>query len=364
MRLLCYYRRWRSAICLVVTSLLLVSCSTSVAPLVAVAASSPSITSPPLGTPVQLGTDPLTGDMQPVRDPSMLREAGTYYLFSSDIPGQTAAGNLLIRCSQNKVAWTLCGSVFSSIPDWVQAKIPGVSTMWAPDISYFNGTYHVYYSGSTLGSQQSVIGLATNTTLDSSDPKYQWVDQGEVLSSVAGDDFNALDPNILVAADNTVWLTYGSYWSGVKQQQVDPASGMLISNATRYDLATRPGILNNPIEGSSIVQHGGYYYLYTSIDYCCLGELSQDNYKEQVGRSSSPHGPFLDEDGVSMMDGGGTVLLTGNTTWAAPGGGTALVDPATGDSLIVFHAALLTENGAPYAWVKQVSWQADWPVLK
>ena len=112
--------------------------------------------------------------------------------------------------------------------------------LWAPDVSFFNGEYHVYYNGSTLHSQETVIGLVTNTTHDSADPAYQWVDRGPILESRTGDDFNALDPSILVDSDDSVCLTYGSYWTGIKQRQIDRATGTLLaSNPTRYDLASR-----------------------------------------------------------------------------------------------------------------------------
>ncbi len=256
----------------------------------------------------------------------------------------------------------ICGHVFSSIPSWVQTKIPGVTGLWAPDISYFGGMYHLYYSASVLNTQQSVIGQAVNTTLDPTDPAYKWVDQGEVMESNAGDDFNAIDPNILIAGDGSLWLNYGSYWSGIKQVQVN-ASGALLTGSPRYDLATRPGILGDPIEGASIVKHGDYYFLFVSIDHCCLTDLTLDDYKEAVGRSTSPHGPFLDEAGMSMMTGGGTILLQGNGIWNASGGATAYVDSTTGESFLTFHAFKMAENGQAYAWVKSISWQNDWPVL-
>jgi len=67
------------------------------------------------------------------------------------------------------------------------------------------------------------------------------------------------DPAILMDSDGSVWLTYGSYWSGIHQRQIDPGSGMLLaSNPTRYDLATRPGVPSNPIEGASLIHHGKY----------------------------------------------------------------------------------------------------------
>src|ERR1700760_2045161 len=126
----------------------------------------------------------LTGDTLPILDPSIIRQQTTYYAFSTDVAGFAATGNLPIHCSQDKVNWIACGSVFpAGIPSWIKQQVPGVVGLWAPDVSYFHGEYHVYYNGSTLHSQRTVIGLATNTTLDSSDPAYRWVDRGLVLDS-------------------------------------------------------------------------------------------------------------------------------------------------------------------------------------
>lgn len=307
----------------------------------------------------------LTGDTQPVHDPSIIRQGSTYYAFTTDVLGLPPGNYLPIRCSPDKINWTACGSIFpGAMPAWVVAKVPGIVGLWAPDVSYFDGAYHVYYAGSTLGSQQSVIGLVTNTTLDPTDPAYKWVDRGEVLESSHGDDFNAIDPNIFIDTDNSVWLTYGSYWTGIKQRQIDPSTGMLLaSNPTRYQLARRPAVSGDPIEGASLVHHGGYYYLFVSIDFCCNKDIATDNYKEAVGRSTSPHGPFVDEKGTPMMNGGATVLLQSDSTWNAPGGGTAYLDPTNGDSLIVFHALNMPQNGALYFWLKNVDWVNDWPTI-
>lgn len=307
----------------------------------------------------------LTGDNQPVHDPSIIRQGSTYYAFTTDVIGLPPSNYLPIRCSQDKINWNSCGSIFpQAMPAWVVAKVPGIVGLWAPDISYFSGEYHVYYAGSTLGSQRSVIGLVTNTTLDPNDPVYKWVDRGEVLESNPGDDFNAIDPNILVDTDGRIWITYGSYWSGIKQREIDPTNGMLLaSDPTRYNLATRPNVPIDPIEGASLVHHGNYYYLFVSIDYCCNQDVATDNYKEAVGRSTSPHGPFADESGMPMMNGGGTVLLQSDSTWVGTGGGTAYLDPGNGDSLIIFHALKLSENGAMYMWLLNLNWVNDWPTI-
>jgi arabinan endo-1,5-alpha-L-arabinosidase len=306
----------------------------------------------------------LTGDTLSVHDPSVIRQGSTYYVFSSDVTGQSPNSFLSIRCSQDEVNWTPCGSVFTQIPAWVRQKVPGAMYLWAPDISYFGGLYHVYYAGSTAGSQLSVIGLATNTTLDATDPNYKWVDAGEVLESAPGDDFNAIDPNILIDPTGAIWLAYGSYWTGIKQIQIDPRTAAPAPDAAIVSLATRPNVVNDPIEGASIVHHGNFYYLFVSVDYCCNANPATDDYKEMVGRSARPQGPFVDTDGTPMMSGGGTVILQSEGVWNAPGGGTAYVDSQSGESMIVFHALNMTDNAMPYLWVKHIAWQNDWPVLQ
>lgn len=303
----------------------------------------------------------LTGDTSPVHDPSIIRAGSTYYVFSTDHGPQT--GHIPIRCSTDEVAWTACGYVFSSLPAWVAAAVPDATTIWAPDISYFNGLYHVYYAVSTFGSQVSAIGLATNTTLDENSPNYQWVDQGMVLQSTTGDDFNAIDPNILVDSNGSVWLQYGSFWDGIFQQQIDPSTGKIVAGGPIYHLAERAAnVPNDPIEGSSLVQAGNYYYLFVSWDYCCEADPAQSNYKIVVGRGTSAHGPFYDETGSNMLYGGGTILLQGNSTWGAPGGQTAYIDPTNGD-LIVFHALDLQQNGLDYLFVRSLSFASGWPVI-
>lgn len=311
-----------------------------------------------------LSTYELAGNVTPVLDPSIIRQDNTYYLFSTDVLGTAPAKNLPIRCSEDHLNWRVCGSVFDQIPAWVQKEVPGVLGLWAPDISFFNGLYHVYYTASTLYSQRSVIGLATNTTLDPTDPKYKWADAGEVIASSPGDDFNALDPNIMVDDRGGVWMSFGSYWSGIKQLQIDPQTGRPLPGAIRSSLAERPEVPDDPIEGASLVKHGSYYFLFVSVDYCCRSSYVDDNYKEIVGRSTSPGGPFLDMTGTPLLEGGGTILLQAQGEWNAPGGGTAYLDRQTGDAILVFHALKLTDKGTQYLWLKHIDWQNDWPVLK
>jgi arabinan endo-1,5-alpha-L-arabinosidase len=305
----------------------------------------------------------LTGSVELVRDPSITRQGNTFYVFSTD-DGVPVGGSIKIRCSNDLSAWRECGHVFDAVPSWVMQKLPAVAGLWAPDISYFNQVYHLYYVGSIFGTNQSVIGLATNTTLDSSDPSYHWVDHGEVLGSGPGDDFNALDPNIEQDGDGSIWLTYGSFWTGIRQAPVNPATGMLNSSNPSYWLAARPSDSPHAVEAPFVIHHGNYYYLFVSFGLCCTTDPYQSNYRIMFGRGSTVHGPFFDMAGTAMIAGGGSELLAGsNTQWNAPGGQSVFTDPETGITSIVFHSHQLP-SGTPYLFVNTLTWNNDWPQIQ
>jgi hypothetical protein len=57
------------------------------------------------------------------------------------------------------------------------------------------------------------------------------------------------------------------------------------------------------------------------------------------------------------------VILEGDANWSGTGGATAYLDPTSGDSLIIFHALNLNQNGAMYMWLMNLNWTNDWPSL-
>ena len=307
----------------------------------------------------------LQGAVSLVHDPTIIRSNNMYYVLSTD-PGTAngQVGDLPILCSSDQVNWSRCGQVFNSIPSWITTLYPGITELWAPDVSYFNGVYHVYYAASTFGSNKSSIGLATAPTMAG-----PWTDSGgPILQSVSSSPYNAIDPNILVdygtgTTVQHVWLSYGSFYGGIYQREINPATGTLLTtNTTNYHLASQPGVTGNPIEGASLVQKNGFYYLFVSLGSCCNTSFTTDTYEIAVGRGTSPNGPFVDESGTAMLDAGGTVILATSGEFTAPGGEFVYTDAVNGD-LIAFHALSDNQNGLDYLFVNQLTWPNNWPLI-
>src|SRR5438552_5844209 len=121
--------------------------------------------------------NPLKGDIR-VHDPVMIKEGNRYYVF------HTGKG-ISIKTSTDRINWKRSGSVFSpnNLPTWHKGDIPDQDgSLWAPDIYFHDGKYYLYYSVSAWMNFNSSVGLATNTTLDTTSPNYKWIDEGQVIS--------------------------------------------------------------------------------------------------------------------------------------------------------------------------------------
>jgi arabinan endo-1,5-alpha-L-arabinosidase len=307
----------------------------------------------------------MTGDISPTHDPCIMKQGDTYYVFGTSMPGSPG---ITLRTSKDLVHWTARTPLFSAIPEWAATAVPGTKGMWAPDISLFNGMYYLYYAYSTFGSNRSAIGLSTATTLDPDSPQYGWTDQGLVLMSNEGDDFNAIDPARFMDLKGRHWLIWGSFWSGIKMRRIDPHSGKPLDGEARiYSLASRPEPSGapDPIEAPFMIERKGYYYLFASYDYCCKGV--QSTYYTAVGRSKDVTGPFLGRSGGSMAQGSGTVILRADLReqgrWRGPGHCAVFNDD--GQDYIVYHAYDKSNHGAPTLRIDPITWTDDgWPTVK
>ncbi len=297
----------------------------------------------------------LRGDLA-AHDPALVKGGGgkDWYVFGTGEPSK-GGGTIQIRSSKDGRNWTYAGTVWDKIPSWITEAVPGANNLWAPEVYQHDGTYYLYYSASTWGRNNSVIALATNTTLDPTDPAYNWVDAGQVIRSAPASNFNAIDPGIVEDADGTPWMAFGSYWSGIQMVQLEWPSGKRSADKTRLQLADRE-VAPNAIEAPYIVPHEGWYYLFTSWGQCCQGAKS--DYKIVVGRSRSVNGGYVDRDGRNLLDGGGTVLQASTGSHIGPGG------QSVSKEIIAYHYYDAKAKGAPTLGLQRVSWAEDgWPEL-
>ena len=308
---------------------------------------------PPASVPSAVTLEP-TGFVQRIHDPVMAKDGDTYYVFST-------GSRIIVICSRDMINWEWCGRVFEDTPKWLKEAVPGVGDLWAPDISFWNGKWHLYYSGSTFGKNRSSIGLATNLTLDKDSPDYKWMDEGEVIRSTSGDNWNAIDPNLAFDEKGQPWLAFGSYWSGLKMRKIDAATGKLDETDRKlYPLATR-FVNNGSIEASFIIRHADYFYLFASFDACCQGTNS--TYNVRVGRAETITGPYLDRDDKAMLEGGGTLILSAYDRWKGPGHNGIYQEGDT--TWMVYHGYDSKEAGIPKLRIESLGWDAEgWPYLK
>lgn len=311
--------------------------------------------------PTQLA-DRMTGDLTPAHDPAVIKQGDTYYVFTTS-QERDKNGMIHVRSSKDLVAWKREPSVFPAIPVWAKKAISGTVGIWAPDVSFVNGRYRVYYSVSTFGSNRSAIGLATSATLNSQDPNYGWRDGGEVYSSNRRDDHNAIDPNFVVDAEGNHWLAFGSFWTGLKMFQLDPRTGQRLPGSKLISIAQRP--TPGAVEAPFIIRRDGYYYLFASYEFCCRG--ADSSYYTIVGRAKQVTGPYVDADGKPLMKSGGQIVLHAQLDktkrWKGPGHVSILRDGAK--DYIVYHAYDARNKGVPTLRVSELGWSIDgWPVAK
>jgi arabinan endo-1,5-alpha-L-arabinosidase len=308
---------------------------------------------------------PVEGDIAGVHDPVLIRERDTYFLFSTN--GDAPPATIRIRSSPDLIHWTKRGHVFDQLPGWAMQKIPGTRGAWAPDIARVGDRYLLYYSVSTFGSSRSVVGLATNATLDPGAPNYRWRDEGPVIETTRNSNWNAIDPNHVVDRQGRHWLVLGSYWSGIKLFELDPATGKLLKpDAKPIALARRraPEGGGRPVEAPFIVTRPDHYYLFVSYDYCCKGVES--TYYVAVGRAKKITGPYVGRDGSKLMDGEGTLFIPvydhdgrfrgqGHNGW---------LHDEDGRDYVVYHAYDRELDGKSVLRIATVRWSpSGWPEL-
>jgi len=314
----------------------------------------PTTTSPPPSCPT--GTPPASypnpaaiSGSTGAHDPTAVKTPGGTYLVA------VTGNNLTLKTSANRTSWSNAGAVWPGGAPWTTTYTGGSAQLWAPDLSFHNGQYYLYYAASTFGSQRSAIFLATSTTGASG----SWTNRGLVIESSTSVNYNAIDPNLVVDQQGQWWLTFGSFWTGIKMIRIDPGTGLRSTSDTAVRALAQRTTAGGAIEAPNIYYRCGFYYLFVSFDVCCRG--AQSTYRIMVGRSTSITGPYTDRNGTAMTAGGGTQILAAHGSIIGPGHQTVLAD--NGNDVLFYH--YYTSSNASFLGINLLGWDsAGWPFVR
>lgn len=313
-----------------------------------------------------------------VHDPSVIKAGDNYYMYSTDAiwwpegaqreSDSIAVGNIQIRRSPDLVNWELIGWALDSIPAEAQAHIQAASGgekaggLWAPYIQKSGDEYRLYYSASVFGANTSAIGLVT-----SSSPEGPWEHQGLVVKTLKTDPVNAIDPSVVVdAEDGSYWMIYGSYFGGLNALQLDPETGLALEEGDLGEVvARRAEGKEKIIEAPEVIYNAetGKYYLFVAYDALFT------HYNVRVGRADQPEGPYYDMFGNNLADTTNNFpVLTyayrfnDHPGWAGVGHPAVLND--NGQFYMFHQGRLAPENLMMVLHARKMFWTEDgWPVV-
>ncbi|MFF1837181.1 family 43 glycosylhydrolase [Streptomyces sp. NPDC058231] len=308
-------------------------------------------------------TNPVSaGAVDTFPDPSMIRgKDGLWYAYGTQNPvfqskGEDGERILPILRSADMVTWEYAGEVFTPAtqPSW-----HGGSRLWAPDVHYAFGRYYLYYSVPGRGT----VGLVTAPT-----PTGPWTDRGSVLPAPSGCPAGNIDQAQFTDTDGTPYLYWGSYDTICVAE--------LNGDRTRTEGAVTQVARGRRVEGGFVVRHDDFYYLFYSDGGCCDGAYS--GYQVKAGRSTSPTGPFTDDEGTDLMaltSKAGVVVGADGNRWTGPGHNAIQTDLAGQDWLVYHGIPADSPDLAPASngslklsrrpmLIDRLDWIDGWPVVR
>ncbi len=301
-------------------------------------------------------------------DPVVIRgEDGRWYAYGTTDPlreGEHVFHKVPIAVSDDLVSWSYAGDALSGVPAYAA---PGAG-FWAPDVRYLDGRYVMYYTVTDTRVSPDggdfAIGVATAPT-----PTGPWTHSDTPVVAPRPGPFGGwwwtLDPSQFTDVDGRRYLYFGSYFGGVWVTELSADGLRAVGTPTRV-------AIDNRYEGGYVVRHGDHYYLFASSANCCAGPTT--GYSVFAGRSTSPRGPFVDADGVSLdtsRTGGTPVIAQNGNAWIGAGHN-AVVTDLSGQDWFVYHAI---DRADPYLdepyginerpmLIDRLDWIDGWPVVR
>lgn len=270
-----------------------------------------------------------------IHDPSTIAECeGKYYTFG------TGGGGLI-----SPDGWTWKGG----------AVRPGGGA--APDVMKIGNRYLVIYGatgGGLGGGHNGRILTMWNNTLDPNSPNFKYTEPIEVAASDGLEDNDAIDPGLLLDPNTgRLWVSYGTYFGNIRIIELDPNTGERIKGNKEQDIAI-------DCEATDLIYRNGWYYLLGTHGTCCDGVNS--TYNIVVGRSRSVTGPYIDNVGRDMLQGGGKMVIAAGDRVVGPGHfGRTIIDDGV-EVMSCHYEADFNQSGRSVLGLRPLLWKNDWPV--
>jgi arabinan endo-1,5-alpha-L-arabinosidase len=270
-----------------------------------------------------------------IHDPSTIAECdGKYYTFG------TGGGGLI-----SDDGWSWHGG----------AERPGGGA--APDVLKIGDRYLIIYGatgGGLGGGHNGRILTMWNKTLDPKSPDFRFTSPVEVASSDGMEDQDAIDPGLLLdPTTGRLWVSYGTYFGTIRLIELDPKTGQRMKGNKEQDIAI-------DCEATDLIYRDGWYYLLGTHGTCCDGVNS--TYNIVVGRSKSVTGPYLDNVGRDMLQGGGRMVIAAGDRVCGPGHfGRTIIDEGV-EIMSCHYEADFDWGGRSVLGIRPLLWRNGWPI--
>lgn len=217
--------------------------------------------------------------------------------------------------------------------------------VWVFKFFQYVGCIWVFYFILIFGKNWLVIGLVSSMLFE----VVEWCDEGFVVQSWFGDDFNVIDFDLMCDCDGWLWMSYGFFWGGICLIEFDVIMLCLVG-VICVIVCYKGGI-----EVLILVCYGDWVYFFVLYDLCCCGVVSI--YNICVGCVYDVIGFFVDCDGVFLLDGGGMLIEVGGMCWKGFGYQDVVGD-VSGD-VIVCYVYDVEDGGKLYLCLNCFVWFVD-----
>jgi beta-xylosidase len=287
---------------------------------------------PPYQNPVLRGDYP---------DPSVVRVGANYWATATS---SEWAPQFPILHSSDLVNWKIVGNVFDERPKWA------VGNFWAPEITWHNGKFYVYY---VARNREGRLSVAVATAPQATGP---YTDHGPLVSQHAG----SIDGMAFSDQQGGRWLVWKE--DGNSRNQPTPIwlqrltdDGLKLTGERRQILTNDAEWEAHVIEGPFVFFLDGWYYIFYAGGACCGQECG---YSVGVARARKLEDPWEKY--------ANNPILTHSQQFLCPGHGSVVQDQ---DHRYWFlYHAYAADTGiftGREIMLDEVIWQNDgWPEIK